>query len=391
MGKLSNLEDEVSRQLDEKLSRGNSDQPANGGDVLFFPRSLVQVYKQDLPYEYAHAMFIDRFLAKTATGLAKPSVESGIALASGLRSVIILTPQGVYQKLKGVNFKINSGNPHNNYLHQGYYGLCSPREAIKENIYFARLSRDHNFVAAHSGFVELHSHPNKDSSGLTESGKLAYEKDTKHDLKGIDKKILRLKDYSAVSGIEIVADTRLDEALYHLTRNGLTGRKAKTRDEILKYLCFSAGVSKACLFLSGYNWSEYIENTNCHVGNFVLTPSRSGLMDVGLVDLYALQSKRRYSSRQDFTDFSKKEVECFKWDFDEEVTASFPKPLKYRHFSKKLRGDCFNALRTGYYLSLFSWSGINSSMIDFPNTFIAPEVLRLGVDEFKHEVARLAK
>lgn len=388
---LSKLEEEVSRQLNEKLSSGNPIQSSIGEDVLFFPRPLVQVYREDLPYEYSRAVFIDTFLTKTATRLSEPSVESGVALASGLRSAIIMTQQGTYQKLKGVNFKINFGNARNNYLHRGYYGLCSPREAIKENIFLARLVRDYNFVAAYPGFAELHSHPNKGPSSLKESGKLAYIKDIPQDFKGIEKKIFKLEDYSAVSGIEILADTRLDEAIYHLTCNDLTGKKEKTRDEILKYLCLSAGVSKACLYFSGHTWGKFLDNTNCHIGNFVLIPSNTGSVDVKLVDMFALRSRRCYSSKYEFSRFSKEEVESFKLDFNEKVTASFPKPIKYGHFSKKLRGECFNALRTGYYLSLLNHSGIDSSMMKFPDNFVVPEILKLGADEFKHEIRRLTK
>jgi hypothetical protein len=385
---LATLEKEIYRQMQEKLvKKSPQDKKVLSDDVLFFPRQKIRVHKERRNYRYSKALFIQENMRDVATKLEQPSRLSGEALMSGLRSAIILTQQGKYQKLKGVNPAISYQHPGE---YEGFYGLCMPIEALYENVYLSFLSKHYNFIAANPGFVEVHEFKG-DTPKSEESGKIAYSPRKKLEPKTIEKVIKELEGYSTVSGIEIQADTRLDETIYYLTKKTLSEKKEKTRDEILKYLCLSAGVSKACLTLAGFSWGEFLEKTNSHIGNFVITPTTSGLVDARLIDLYTIKHQGQYTSKKSFREFTRQELECFEWDFDEEKTASFPHQLQYRHFSRGLRAECFQALKTGYTIALRIQHGIDHTLAKDNPDYLIPNILQLGTEEFKHEIRRLTK
>jgi len=387
------LFEEITRQMEGKLSKGKVENSRCliSKDVLFFPRQKLMMHREKRPYHYKKALFIERKINEFSTRLEEPTEKSGEALMSGLRSAITLDKNKGYIKMKGVNAIIKRAGGRD-YGYGMYYGLCGLQEALMENVYIDLLKKKYNFIAANSGFTELHAFDGDIDPHLKLLGKSIYSKTSRPNLNKTGRLINKMDGrLTAISGLEIKADTRLDEVIYHLTRGGLKGHRERARDNILHYLCFSAGISKACLTLAGHTWGQMLENTNCHLGNFVIGSDYKDVIDVGIIDIYSLKCRNEFRTGEGFLDFSDSEVDSFKWDFDESVTASFPLQRRYKHFSRKLRGECFKAIKTGYFLALaiMNYDGlVPKKKLD---EYILPKICTLPTEEFRYEIKRLTR
>ncbi len=387
----STVQEEVDLQIKEKLTKKSPEdyKKTTPHDVLFFPRKRIRMMQEWRLYTYEKALFRGRETTDYSTRLEEPTIESGVGLISGLRSAIILDKNGHYLKLKGINAKINKARL--NADHGFYYGLCTAMEALWENVYLESLIKKYSFMAANPGFTELHNFGQTNDIPITDDGKTLYSEKLKPNLKKSEEILIGLGSRPAVSGLEIKSDTRLDETIYHLTKNQLTGKKEKIRDNILHYLCFNAGISKACLTIAGYNWGEFLENTNCHIGNFVIDSTPQGIIDTKIIDVYSLRTQKTFGSEKKFIEFSHQEVDSFDWDFGERITSSFPHQKRYKFFTEELRKECLMALKTGYYLSLMYTDSKKYGLSKTSGNLLIPSIPQLSAEEFRYEIKRLTK
>jgi hypothetical protein len=191
----------------------------------------------------------------------------------------------------------------------------------------------------------------------------------------------RNQDYF-VLGMKIQGDTRLDEACYHLTRKELKGGLREKRDELLRYLFFRAGVLNGLLATYGFAWSSDLVYSNSHFGNFTLS-SRKGMLDVRICDLGSARFISGFEKQHEFIKFTNQEVDNFKHEF--ERTSGMTVQTRYKHFPRKLKRECFDALRTGYAIML---SNYQKSMGDILMSYDSPRIIVpdkavISVDEFK--------
>ncbi len=331
----------------EKEKKGISE--GNFGDtLLFFPRRKVSMFKTNRN-NASLSWFINRSLREEAVSLDMPTCESLEGIASGLRSAIIKTKGGKYIRLKGVRPK----------LHLKYgtsrWGCCALEEAVLEQV-------NHATEGCIDGYKEDFRYPIKpfmieifpftsellffDGMRLRESKRFFVENRNNFFDRVRDYHYMRPNDIT-ISALEIKADTRFDEVIYHLTKNDLRGEKKLARDRILVNLSYLAGIAKGCLSASGSTWASDKVYTNNHIGNFLIY-EMNGLIYVGVTDLGDLRNVGQFDSEKEFVDFLNHEFESYKDDFNDRVTSSTTMKTPYRHFPQKLRRECLKSFRRGY-------------------------------------------
>ena len=142
--------------------------------------------------------------------------------------------------------------------------MCSLEGAVSESINLARLSYFSVPIPADLRYIEMHQKPrtipnfsefiqefNKPPVRMNTETRVTDKKQLINELQKYqrfyDKAEARKPGNCCVPAFKIKADTRLDEAVYHLTKKELTGQIEKERDTILHSLSFKAGITKATL------------------------------------------------------------------------------------------------------------------------------------------------
>jgi hypothetical protein len=414
MTNIAELEKVLEELLLEAYNFKNNNNNNNKGrdipldnEVLLFPRKKLKMQRIKSGYWEPRAWFIESRMNETSTKLNQPTSITHEGLTSGFRGAIILDDNGRYIKLKGVSKKtilVPRINALGEFKTENYRGMCDIEEALDEqiNAFVLKISDfplstiEPEFVEAHcslkirnlNAFIkQFRNIPSfssvKRRNFETEGSYLARLMNNVSRIKGYDPLNLDPYSFRYVSGLRINADTRLDEAVWNLTKKELPEEKENTRDEILKYLFFRAGIAKAFLTVKGFSWSSELENTNNHWGNFVISPKK--IVEVGMCDFTRMRDKDSFESYQKFLDYTRLELESFKEDIFDKSTYSSTVPLRYRHFPKTLRKDCFNALRTGYNSIFLFYNKFERDIfpVEAPEKVVAPSKMTLTPCEFK--------
>jgi len=390
---MDNLENVVRKLLEEKFKFFSGKDCKRKGDknILFFPRKKLKLEKLNLNGSLFQTWFISERLKRRTTFLEKPTIYCEEGITSGFRSGIILNKEGKYLKLKGITLK-----PY--FKHSKKRGLCSLEEAFFEQFH-ASILRILPLYFPIKPYLVVPVFLSKDLSSILsylkkpltpfKVGKDSTPREKYRNLKEEYKfyKNLRdsMKDLFFVSVLEIEGDTRLDEAIYHLTKKKLKGEKKITRDNLLYYLCFWAGVSKAHLSLLRAGWSKDLKNTNCHIGNFVVYDSK-GKLNVGIVDVSSVVYKEYFEENKKFFEHLTKELNSFRDDLDDPACC-FPTYLNYNFFPSNLKDNCFRAIKTGYHAAFlyFYLKGKIINPIKMRNKIVVPEKTYLSTEEFKEQ------
>ncbi len=374
-------------------------------EILFFPRKKLKMQKIKSGNWEPRAWFIEERLEERITGLELPTEFTREAITSGFRSAIVKEKNGRYMRLKGVSQKAQLTIKIGRTEQYNCKGMCLLNEAISEQIGALNLAYSgYTNLPILPGFIESHLHlpPNQLSANSFidnfNGARFLFEIDSLKKLNGfqiLDTLCSKEKKFSAevgedfdhkyrvVSGLQIAGDTRLDEAIYNLTKKNLTGDKKGMRDELLYHLCFLSGIAKAELSLHGFSWAENHIETNNHIGNFVIFPSK-GMLRAGVCDLGALKYIHDFKNNIDFSVFLNEELKSFREDFMGR-TFSFPCDMNYRFFSKKLRENCFHALQTGYYAHICASqqsSGVEGALPPLSKVLV-PSDIQLSESDFR--------
>jgi len=313
-------------------------------ELLFFPRKVVKME----PTGEDHLFFLQERTRNRATSLRVPTSYDLLGLTSGRRSAIILDKQGKYLRLKGVAKKIAERYPIN------FWGKCSMDEAYQEqrNALSVLKTSGGKVLAIVPAYLwrmydEFTLYPSqfnfKDGKGL-------INLEQKKELLGVFSR--GNPNYVVVPAYEITGDTRMDEALYELTKRKLSGKKQKERDELAKYLSFQSGRSFAELNRAGFSWYIGPGGTNSHLGNFVLDRDDKNIK-IKLTDLLNLNKitrNKKYTDPEKEVDLGwvLEDMLAFQEDFQAECTTSPAANLVYRYFSDSLRKECFKNFVEGY-------------------------------------------
>lgn len=366
------------------------------GDLLFFPRKKLKMEKINSKNtdQESRSWFIRERLEEKVTSLAQSTDISKEGITSGLRSAIIREPAGTYIRLKGVAPKLYETHKRKvGFVGGDRWGLVCQSEAYMEQVASTMLSHyKFPFISMKPSFVELFSlSPNKRASNNWD---VQSQRTTKEKLRLLKEFEMATQNeavqtnYSFVSASRISGDTRLDEAIYELTKIELSGKRKLERDELIYYLAFNAGVALASLNIRDCAWSGRLDATNSHLGNFILDGLQGKLMQSALCDLDSLSQITEFSSSREFWDHNDKDIELFRNDFFTEYTTSHPTSLKYKHFPEELRESSFQAFKTGYALILANAysRAMNPSRIR-PKKVIVPTKPVIFSQDFRDKVA----
>jgi len=394
------------------LARNTGLQSTPPENPLFFPRKKLRMTKVYSGNWEPWSWFIQERLDERATSIQTPTPVSHEGLTSGFRSAIVKNPDGTYTKLKGVSLKPTvkltvKEDAKGKVVSLTAKGLCAFSEACyeMENLQVLNCMTE-DLTPGFPEFLEIYRYPqtSKDYAEfledfakppvrarctpikLKEWDKLNAEA-RRIEWQLFDSRNSRNQDYF-VLGMKTNGDTRLDEACYHLTRKELKGGLKEKRDELLRYLFFRAGVLNGLLATRGFAWSSDLVYSNSHLGNFTLS-SRKGMLDVRICDLGTARFRTRFKNTHEFIKFANQEVDNFKHEF--EKTAGMTVQRKYEHFSKKLKGECLDALKTGYAMMMFDEL---KTYKDILMSYHAPRILVpdravIPVEEFKGLLAEL--
>jgi hypothetical protein len=378
MRELSNIEESLQQaRMQERLfyqrkpsgkSIGEIALAQPKGDLLFFPRKKLRMQKIKSGNWEPRAWFIQDRLNERATDLDRATDISYEGLTSGLRSAIVKESNGTYLRLKGVAPKIYESQRRrprvDSLLSADLRGLSSFSEAFDEQG-FTLVLNEYNFpfLSMKPGYIEFFFLPcqSSDSSAFISQYHLDRQAHFNFQNKGSFTKKIKVfeklhslpQDYqyglhsSFVSAFEVSGDTRLDEALYELTKVELDADKRVERDELVHYLAFNAGSTLGHLTAGDYIWSARLDATNSHLGNFVLD-NQKGRFRVTLADLGAVQSKTEFGDKEEFWNHVYQDIELFRDDFFADYTTSHPTSLKFKYFPEELRESAFQAFKTGY-------------------------------------------
>ncbi len=394
-----------------------------GGDLLFFPRKKLRMQKLRSGNWEPRAWFVQDRLEERVTALDQPTNISHEGITSGLRSAIIMEPNGTYLRLKGVAPKTFEAQrpfigPARKRSVGARRGLLEVVEAYNELTWVTLLNiTGFDFSCMKPAYVEYFLPPFKPEEAKEFLTQYALGKrkldhlNLTHHKPSVKMDLLDGFIYLAergyygrgsafVSAFQITADTRLDEALYELTRTELTGDKRVERDELVHYLAHNAGKAMGFLNARGLTWGAKLYNTNSHIGNFVLG-RRCGKMHVDMCDFSAILKSgsfgkdgcpfivQRGERGDTFWQHAEKEMELFRDDFFSEYTMSHPTSLKFRHFSPELRESSYQAFQTGYAIVM---SYVNNELhtimptVAKPNRLVVPEKTILSEHDFRERV-----
>lgn len=340
-------------------------------ELLFFPRKKLKMVKIRSGNWEPKSWFIEERLKEYATGLLTPTRSTSEGLTSGLRSAIVLEPNGDYIRLKGVNPRLYEVQktffgPASKNKCGDMRGLNTLVEACREQISAALLSWA-NFacLAIRPSFIELFfpEFHGEDVRGFIElypqTKDLPYRLNTSNQdnaveiiakfasFKGRALDTYNLRKTAWVSAFKITGDTRLDEAIYELTKTEPEKDCIEARDELLRTLSFDAGISLARLNISNMALGGKLEATNSHLGNFVLDRNKRRIQ-INLCDLDAITDNLDFDENHKFWDHIQKDVENYREDFQADYTTSLPTSLRFKFFPNYLREQCFDCFRTGY-------------------------------------------
>lgn len=376
--------------------------------LLYFPRKLLKMRKIESGKQKSRSWFIDERLPETSCSLDEQTRFTNLGLTSGLRSALIREGNN-FLRLKGVapNLQKYQKSACKIYISYSqrlpaneYRGLCPISEALNEQIHSFYLSRQ-GLTKMKPAFIEFFMH---DSRSISEQfdlltrchPKLEFSRKNPFNLKNFQKFSNYSHSYFAdepfVSAFYIDADTRLDEAFYHLTKKELTGEKRTTRDDLMKFLSFKAGGEKARLSASGFCWSSGgFDATNNHIGNFIIR-NTEGLVSISICDLFSIASFEDFNELNPYTksfqDYLEKEIDSFKDDFFAESTTSQTTNLRYRHFPVDLRKDCLDCFFSGYANYMYEENEIFKMIIPYknPERVLMPKFAFLEDSKFREYI-----
>lgn len=339
-------------------------------DIVLFPRNIVDVERLNYGNNESESFFVKKRTRLKSTRLDTKTPISKRALNSGLRSIIIKDENGKYLKLKGVAQhldKYKSIIPNNELM----YGLGKPNISIQEIVLAAITGRSApSIVPLKANYIEAVPRLNWSdledlqvfNEGLIKPLKENLDKPelvrnyfAKRFGVSIDSVTRFQSNISAVTAFEIPGDTRLDEAIYHLTKNQLKGIAKGIRNKLLLYISKISGEVFASLHFTRSSSHGSPNNTNSHIGNIVLY-DKDNYLSAGIVDIGNLSFEKTESSFQEpnlseikqFAESAHAEMMLYKDDFFHHCTYSTPVALTYQYFPDSVRQDCFNAFRWGY-------------------------------------------
>jgi len=378
--------------------------------ILLIPRPIVFVDQINYGPAKSRSYFILDYLDTTVYDLSLPTPITNHGLQSGGRSAIIKDINGEYYRLKGINLKLNKEKG-------GDRGLCNILEGIYEQLNALEINkRQSYFCAIKPYYLEIIPDFERikrvsDIDDYVENSKVAEIQEHNSAIKILEQLGGLLKKYKhgevyAVSAYGIKGDTRLDEVIYLLTQKKLDPNRDSLRKEILSYLCFSAGVTKATLTLSGITWSDDFIDTNNHIGNFVVYSQNGVLLtdytDIANImwakDFYNLALINDEPNIALFLDHTEREIKSLEDDFFDEETCSLDEPKKYLHFDDDLRKFCFECLLSGYRLTIAEHQRRTGEI--WPNEFdkdltslylTSPSKIRMTITEFDEIMGKLTE
>ena len=348
-------------------------------EILFFPRKVVKMINMS---DSKLFLIRDR-TQERATRLEAPTKDTLEGLTSGLRSAIIVDERGRYFRLKGVASKI-AGNKRNQ---KTFWGTCSMYEAYYEQDNVLRLLQTSakDIIAISPRYSWTFPRDGKEIKILRLELKMPLEcaknrKDMNLLLRDLDLLICN----TAIPAYEITGDTRIDEALYELTKRKLFGKKRIERNELAGYLSFQAGKSLAEFNAAGFAWYGHGDATDSHLGNFVID-SLNGNVKIKLTDLLTANKistwlvPNRPRKDQILPQDLAKDLFEYKDDFQAEYTTSPASCLRYKYFSDELRHECFSHFFCGY--ASIDVPGINLSEIK-------PQIKKIKVQDLAEKEMR---
>lgn len=404
---MERLEEAVQEVLGQSFERENKWDYGKRlrQDVLFFPRNKIKLMKVRSGDWEPAAWFIQSRTKEKSTKLELPTAISHEGLTSGYRAGIILDRKGEYWKLKGICLGTLVGKPKER-------GLCDFMEVVGEQTNAIGLTyegwpalevRPGYMESFHlpkeqtiRGFMEVYQKPREFilTEKVNEYNIKTFKREIRkydHFIKTVGPKLTR--NHYFVSALRINADTRLDEAIYHLTKKELGGTIRKERDNILQTLAFRVGISKATLNFHNLAWGNNLRYTDNHLGNFVLTTTPSGMFDAGVADISAMTRPSEFNSTTEYCNHLEREVESLARDFYSRTTFSTPTPLRHRYYPMELREECANALRTGYAMMLHFIRHDEKDIrpIPKPEKLFVPINFMMSVEEFKYIRDKITK
>ncbi|MEI7719544.1 MAG: hypothetical protein WCI72_06750 [archaeon] len=343
-------------------------------DLLFFPRKKLKMHKIASGNWKSRAWFTEERLDDRVTSLDSATAITHEGISSGFRSAIVLERDGKYLKLKGVApqlfeslfAKLGIESTKNglvrtmrgvNYLTEGFNEFRDVTYLNKEGFhYLSMVPRFLERFQAHLGHQDSQSFIDRFIGENPFPNQVNFDRIEGHAEKTavLDKLSTLVNSYYSglnlcVSAFEVTGDTRLDEAIYELTKKKLHGQKREVRDNLVLSASFNSGLALANLNSRYFAWSAKHSHTNAHIGNFVL--DRNGrMMQSNLCDLGAIRSASHFDSMADYWNHVQREIESFRDDFHSPTTLSSGVPLRYKEFPKYLRESAFQALKTGYSL-----------------------------------------
>jgi len=403
MERLEEAVEEIMRQSFIRKS-GNRYGIKQKDDLLFFPRNKIRMIKIRSGNWEPKAWFIHNRTREKATGLELPTETSREGLTSGYRSGIVKDKNGKYLKLKGICLGTLIGEPKDR-------GLCDLTGAIAEQVNSIGLTYEgFPHLQIRPKYIEAHFFPLKVTvkefmEGFRLPRKAVHtQKVEEYDTRGMKRELGRYghfiekgvedvlnKGHYFVSALEIDADTRLDEAIYYLTKKELNGLLKAERDNLLQTLAFRAGYCKAALNLHNASWGKDLKNTNNHLGNFVLHSTENGILDIGLVDISDIQKVWHFNGNHH--KHLQDELASLAQDFHAKGTYSLASQQRYRHFPEELRRQCEDAMRTGYgTMLMYTRMDCNDIRpIDTPERILVPKQFMITTEEFKYVRDKIMK
>jgi len=205
-------------RLNSRYNLRGDEQP-----FLFFPRKKLNVTKNTIGFSESESWMIRDRLDEKTDSLNMDTEKTNEAITSGLRCCLI-KDKGKYIKLKGVAPKVNLGIG-------GKRGICSKHEALNEQLKTLAICASH-YVVAEPFYIEASIIPRKQItlnqmrefiSGnkvfrFKKKMKIALQYDAFQRFVGsLESNSLRY-NLNYVSALRVFGDTRVDEAIYHLTR-----------------------------------------------------------------------------------------------------------------------------------------------------------------------------
>ncbi len=354
-------------------------------NFLFFPRKVLDlrlIENGDRNCAYA----ITNRSHKYAKSLEKMTLISKQGLTSGMRSALILGDDNKYYKIKGCAESTNRSYHDKSDI----FGLLFTKAArLEAETALSMIKKDLSFLTVKPVYMQIvRSSRGKKGDSLKGRKSLVFSYSNP-----IEELMQRAKYFSqsdsscSILVFEVKGDTRLDEAIFHLTKNDLQGEKMLVRDELLRYLSFQTGVMRAHLGFAGYSWIPGLSMTDNHIGNFVVYPE-NGAVRVGIADVVGMSIQKKNDDLAKFLEKDRECVEDLLADLTEKVTFSLPKDLNFRYFSEKLRRDCFDALVTGYVLTLLEYKkkGTDNIFIKEPKRMLLPKKIVMSEKEFREKI-----